>query len=250
VAGRRARSARPTPPRSQHFLRKSLAADLVRVSGVGKRDLVLDLGAGTGRLTSELARAARKVVAIELDPRLADQLRCRGWSNVEVIEADAVGIVLPREPFRVVANVPFGRTNDLLHMLFDDPRAPLVRADLVVEWGVAVKRALPWPSSVSGVLWNSAYEISVSRRLPPNAFDPPPTVAAGVLVFRRRDEPLVRPELAAEYRGFVAHGFRRGLRAVAPPTAVSKVSERGAIPRELDAFQWAALFDVCHSTRE
>jgi 16S rRNA A1518/A1519 N6-dimethyltransferase RsmA/KsgA/DIM1 with predicted DNA glycosylase/AP lyase activity len=146
------------------------------------------------------------VVAIELDPRLADQLRGRGWSNVEVIEADAVGIVLPREPFRVLANVPFGRANDL--------------------------------------------EISVSRRLPPNAFDPPPSVAAGVLVFRRRDEPLVRPELDAEYRGFVAHGFRRGLRAVAPPTAVSKVSERGAIPRELDAFQWAALFDVCHSTRE
>jgi 23S rRNA (adenine-N6)-dimethyltransferase len=245
VAGRRARSARPSPPRSQHFLRTSLAADLVRRSGVGEGDLVLDLGAGTGRLTSELARAVRRVIAIELDPRLADQLRRRGWSNVEVIEADAVEIVLPREPFRVVANTPFGRTNDLLHMLFDDPRVPLIRADLVVEWGVAIKRALPWPSSVSGVLWNSVYEISVARRLPPSAFDPPPSVAAGVLVFRRRDEPLVRPELAGEYRSFVAHGFRRGLRAVAPSTAVSKVSEREAIPRELDAFQWAALFDLC-----
>ncbi len=37
------------------------------------------------------------MVAIELDPRLANQLRGHGWSNVEVIEADAVGIVLPRE---------------------------------------------------------------------------------------------------------------------------------------------------------
>jgi 23S rRNA (adenine-N6)-dimethyltransferase len=217
----------------------------VRAAGVGPRDLVLDLGAGTGRLTSPLAGVARKVVAVELDPLLADRLRRRGWSNVEVIEGDAVEMALPREPFRVVANVPFGRTNDLLHLLFDDPHAPLVRADLVVEWGVGVKRALPWPSSVNGVVWSAAYEILVTRRLPPSAFDPPPAVAAAVLVFRRRHEPLVPLELSREYGSFVARGFRRGLRAVAPPAAVKTVAARDATARELDAFQWAALFQLC-----
>ena len=225
MAGRRARSARPPQPRSRHFLRRSLAAELVRASGVGPRDLVVDIGAGSGRLTEALARVAGRVIAVELDPGLAAALRRRGWANVEVVEGDATAMRLPREPFRVVANLPFSRTNDLLHLLLDDPGTPLVRADLVVEWAVAVKRAVPWPSSVSGVVWSATYEISLARRLPPSAFEPPPSVAAGVVVIRRRERPLVPPERLRDFHRFVARGFRHGHRA-----------------RELDAHQWAARF--------
>jgi 23S rRNA (adenine-N6)-dimethyltransferase len=202
---------------------------------VGATDLVLDLGAGTGRLTNELARCARRVVAAELDPGLAAALRNR-WSNVELVEGDAATMALPAEPFRVVANLPFSRTNDLLHRLLDDPRTPLERADLIVEWGVALKRSLPWPSSVSGVLWGAFYETSVTRRLPRSMFEPPPSVDAGVLVFRRRDVALIAEDRADEYRQFVIRGFRHGLaslRCGTPP---------GAIARDLDAHRWANLF--------
>ena len=106
---------------------------------------------------------------------------------------------------------------------------PLVRADLVVEWGAAVKRGLPWPSSVNGVVWGAWYEVSVARRLSRRSFEPPPRVDAGVLVFERRARPLVPPERSSEYRRFVAVGFRRGGR-------------RDALPRDLDAHQWAELF--------
>jgi 23S rRNA (adenine-N6)-dimethyltransferase len=201
----------------------------------------VDLGAGTGRLTNELARCARRVVAVELDPGLAASLRDR-WPNVELVVGDATGTALPSEPFRVVANLPFSRTNDLFHRLLDDPRTPLVRADLIVEWGVALKRALPWPSSVSGVLWGAFYETSVSRRLPRSVFEPPPSVDAGVLVFRRREVPLVAGDRAGEYREFVARGFRHGLRSLRCGTPA------GAMARELDAHQWAELF-VLRRTR-
>jgi 23S rRNA (adenine-N6)-dimethyltransferase len=225
VAGRRAASARRPLRRSQHFLRSSaLAAQLVRDAGIGADDLVLDLGAGTGRLTAQLARAAGRVRAVELDPRLAARLRDR-WSNVEVVEGDAAAVELPREPFRVVANLPFDRTTDLLHVLLDDPRTQLLRADVVVQWDVAFKRAVPWPSTLNGVLWSAFYETTVARRLPRTAFEPPPAVDAGVLVFRWRSEPLIRPELIGEYRRFVARGFRRRASA-----------------RYLDAHQWAELF--------
>lgn len=236
MAGRRAPRARPSSARSQHFLATSrLAADLVRDAGVAKGDLVVDLGAGTGRVTAELARVARRVVAVELDPRLAGGLRGR-WPNVDVVEGDAVLLRLPVEPFRVVANLPFSRTNDLLHRLLDDPRTPLVRADLIVEWGVALKRALPWPSNVSSVLWGAWYECSVTRRLPRSAFDPPPAVDTGVLVFRRREIPLVPFACASSYRAFVARGFRHGLRSL------DCGASRGAIARELDPHEWAGLF--------
>jgi 23S rRNA (adenine-N6)-dimethyltransferase len=107
VSERRARTARRSGRApSQHFLRRAVANELVRDARLRQDDLVVDLGAGTGRLTAELARAARRVVAVELDPGLAARLTGR-WANVEVVEADARDVHLPREPFRVVANLPF-----------------------------------------------------------------------------------------------------------------------------------------------
>jgi 23S rRNA (adenine-N6)-dimethyltransferase len=213
----------------------------VRDAGIGPRDLVLDLGAGNGRLTGPLARVARRVVAVELDQRLAASLRGR-WSNVEVVEGDAAAIALPREPFRVVSNIPFSRTADLLHALLDDPSVLLVRADLVVEWGVAFKRAVPWPSTVSGVVWGATYETHLARRLPRTAFDPPPDTDAAVIVFTRRDRPLVPLERVTDYQRFVARGFRHGLRRVVPASALQGAAGSSAIARDLDAHLWAALF--------
>ena len=187
-------------------------------------ELVLDLGAGSGRLTAELARAAERVLAVELDPRWAAHLRGR-WDNVEVVLGDAAVVALPRGSFRVVANLPFDRTTAILHHLLDDPLVALARADVIVEWGVAVKRALPWPSTVNDVVWGAWYSSAVTRRLPRRVFDPAPSVDAGVLVFERRACPLVPPELAERYRRFVADGFRRRANA-----------------RELDAYEWASLF--------
>jgi 23S rRNA (adenine-N6)-dimethyltransferase len=230
VSERRARTARrPRRAPSQHFLRRAVAAELVRDARVGPDDLVVDLGAGTGRLTAELARAARRVVAVELDPSLAERLRGR-WSNVEVIEADAREVELPSEAFRVVANLPFRGTNEILRHLLDDPRVPLARADLVVQWGVAVKRALPWPSTVNGVVWSAWHTARADRRLPRTAFEPPPSVDAGVVVFERRPQPLVPEELAVGYRRFVARGFRIGPRVVR------------AEPRQLDPHEWAQRY--------
>lgn len=130
----RARAARRTARRGsdQHFLRSSrLAAELVRCAGLTRADLVLEIGAGRGRLTSELAQVAGRVLAVELDPRLAQALRVRFGRrpNVTIIQADALELPLPAEPFRVVANLPFGQTAAFLHRLLDDPRVPLDRAD-------------------------------------------------------------------------------------------------------------------------
>jgi 23S rRNA (adenine-N6)-dimethyltransferase len=237
VAGRRADGARRPPPRSQHFLRSSnLAAELVRDARVGPADLVLDIGAGHGRLTEKLARVAARVIAVEVDPRLARTLEGR-WPNVEVVLGDATTVRLPHGPFRVVSNLPFHRTTDLMHLLLDEPASGLLRADLIVEWAVAVKRALPWPSTVNGVYWGAFWETSVSRRIPRAAFSPAPSVDAGVLVLRPRETPLVAAAEAATFRRFVAAGFRKGIGHAAGGGAF-----RQRLPRDLDAHEWASLF--------
>jgi 16S rRNA A1518/A1519 N6-dimethyltransferase RsmA/KsgA/DIM1 with predicted DNA glycosylase/AP lyase activity len=246
VAERRARRARRTVrAHSQHFLRsQTLAADLVNEADIRLDEFVIDLGAGSGRLTAELAGAARHVLAVEIDADLAERLRGR-WPNVDVVQEDAATVELPNESFRVLANLPFQSTTAILRHLLDDPSVELLRADVIVEWGVAVKRALPWPSTLNDVLWGAWYSTRLARRLPRSSFDPPPAVDAGLLVFERRSSPLIPESWCGEYRAFVALAFRRGLRVVASGPTLRRLRLTGLQPRELDAHQWALLFSSC-----
>jgi 23S rRNA (adenine-N6)-dimethyltransferase len=170
---------------------------------------VLDLGAGEGILTAELARRSQRVRAIEIDPALVARLRQRfaASANVEVVGGDALHVALPAEPFRVVANIPFNLTTAILRRLLDDPRVPLGRADVVVELEVAWKRARVTPSTALGVYWGAWYEFALLRRLDATAFAPPPGTDAGVLRIVRRDQPLVAPADAPAYRALVVAAF-------------------------------------------
>jgi len=185
---------------------------------------VLDVGAGSGMLTRELAGVGARVVAIEPDRRLAARLR-RAVPEAIVLEQDALMTTWPTEPFRVVANLPFAAAAGICRSLLSDPAIPVASADLIVEWDFAAKRARLWPSTAQTVLWNAWYELAVVRRLEPRAFVPVPSVAAGVLRARRRSLPLVRPADAAAYEEFVRRGFRGS------PAA-----------RERDPHAWAAAF--------
>jgi hypothetical protein len=73
-------------------------------------------------------------------------------------------------------------------------------------------------------------------------------VDAGVLVLERRASPLVPADYVESYRGFVAAGFRRGLRAVLPMHQLHRLGLTRTPPRELDAHAWAKLFSRARSS--
>lgn len=248
VRSRRARLAL-----SQHFLvSEAVAAQLVDSAEIGPRDLVLDLGAGAGVLTAEIASRAGRVLAVEVDPDLAGRLRRRfaARPSVEVLEADLRSVAMPAIPFKVVSNPPFHLTSDLLHRLLDDPGVPLARAELVLSWGAAIGRASVYPSTVAALSWQPWFELVVTRRLPARLFAPAPASDAGVLSIRRRPRPLIAPEERRPFVGLVRSAFRRGTPAAAlGRERWGRVAGRlgvaaSARANELDVWQWVRVFEL------
>jgi 23S rRNA (adenine-N6)-dimethyltransferase len=194
-------------PRGQHFLRDArLCAELVRNAGITRGDLIVDIGAGYGALTSELARRAGRVIAIEADPALAAALRSR-LPAVLVIADDVLRTPLPTEPFRVVANIPFAHTTAIAHKLLDDPSSSLMRADLVVAWGWAAKRCSQRPSTLLSLSWLPWFELTITRRLHASSFRPVPSTDAAVVTVTRRPDPLLHARERDAYTAYITRAF-------------------------------------------
>lgn len=247
------RTRSPEEASGQHFLRSSrLAAELVSDAGVEPRELIVEIGGGTGVLTRALVRAGAEVMSIERDPVLARWLRSR-FDEVDVVVGDAAAHTWPERPFSVVANLPFARSGAILAHLLGDPGLPLRRAEVIVQWEFAAKHAAVWPATLRSTYWRAWNEVSISRRLDRTAFTPPPSVDAAVLRLARRDRPLVPAEEHERYWAFLTAAFalrspiRTGLRPLLSPLEVKRLAPvLGFAPdaraRDLDAAQWARLF--------
>jgi 23S rRNA (adenine-N6)-dimethyltransferase len=242
----------------QNFLKDGRTAKrIVEESGVGEDDLVLEFGAGSGILTRQLARVARKVVAVECDPFWVRRLeeRFSGVANVRAMQADALEVELPTEPFRMVANLPFYITTPILHRLLDDPGVPLQTAHLLVQKPVALKHARSSPTTLKTLAWGPWYGFSAGIRLPPAAFDPEPEVETCLLATERRDPPLVEPHHRHLFRALVRRAFTgrgstmsRALRPFFTRTQLRRLARDngfypGSPPSALAVEQWARVFE-------
>ena len=167
-----------------HPLTDEWAARVVADAAVRPGELVLDIGAGQGALTAELVERGARVVAVELHPARVRQL-CRRFAGlpVTVVHADAVGMRLPRRPFRVVASPPYAISSPLLRLLLA-PSSRLTAADLVLQRAV-VRRYTGGQAAGSG-RWRRQWRVQAGRTLPRRAFRPSPQVDSAVLVVRRR----------------------------------------------------------------
>lgn len=249
MAGRAAARARPP---GRHSLRsRAFADELVRDAGLAPGTLVLDLGAGGGLLTRSLLDADARVRAVELDPAALLQLQARFGDDprVEVVAGDATAVPLSKEPFAVVANLPFAAGTAILRRLLSDPQVPLTQLDAIVEWGLAAKRTAVWPSTLLGCTWGAWYELRLVRRVPRACFVPPPSVEAALLRATRRAEPLVPPAEAREHVALLRRAFaaQAPLDRLLPRGLVHRLAlelgfDRHATARDLDARQWAVLY--------
>jgi len=191
------------PKLGQHFLAsEDLALRVVDALGDVSDCTVLEIGPGRGIMTSLLAKRARRLIAVELDRVLAAQLRLKfGMArNVEVIEADVLaidfdslfglkpglgrpGMDIKPQPARVVGNLPYYITSDILLRLFAFSKY-FESIVIMVQKEVADRIAAEPGGSEYGVLSATAQlyaRVEKLFTLPPDAFSPPPKVYSTVL---------------------------------------------------------------------
>lgn len=180
----------------QNFLRSpKLALFLIGHSNIKKRDLVIDIGAGSGVITSALAKRCKKVIAVEKDAetakRLRENLARQNISNVEIFDGDFREMKLPDEPYKVFANPPFSLSAEVFYKLLslenldgkickkegEVPRRPEA-IYLILQKQLALKLIITERHYTSqlGRLLSDDYATRIRLPLKPTDFTPPPKV--------------------------------------------------------------------------
>jgi len=192
---------RPTKQRGQNFvIDANTVRRIVRESGVGPDDVVVEVGPGLGSLTLALLAVADRVVAIEVDDMLAERLPATiaehagaRSARCEVVHADAMRVdgVPGPPPTALVANLPYNVSVPvLLHLLTVLPS--LEKGLVMVQAEVADRLAAPPGSRTYGVPSVKAAWFADVRRagaVGRNVFWPAPNVDSGLVAWTRRDPP-------------------------------------------------------------
>ena len=201
---------RPRKRFGQHFLEAAWAQRLVAAIEPSAGDHFLEIGPGRGALTLPLARAARSVVAVEVDRDLVGWLRPRLPGNATVVEgdvletplADLLPAGLPPGGARVVGNLPYYISTPILFRLLEIQRAsaPFLDACLMLQREVADRIAARPGTKAYGVLTVAVQlesDVSQILALPPGAFRPAPAVSSAVVRLRFRPPAVAVGDRAA-----------------------------------------------------
>jgi 16S rRNA (adenine1518-N6/adenine1519-N6)-dimethyltransferase len=196
----------------QHFLhRTSLLRRIAAAACPRQGDQVIEIGPGRGALTEHLLEGARRVIAIEVDRRLADHLRERfqGDGRLTVVEADVLSTDLSQwGPVSVAGNLPYYITSPVLEKVLN--LGSLLKLGVfLVQKEVADRLTADPGSRHYGYLTVRTKLLARPEalfRVPPSAFRPPPKVDSAVV----RLTPCPAGDLpnVEEFLGFVGDCFR------------------------------------------
>jgi 16S rRNA (adenine1518-N6/adenine1519-N6)-dimethyltransferase len=227
---------RPPPIRKslgQHFLADPrILARIADAVALAPDETVVEIGPGRGSLTEALLARAARVVAVEVDRKLAELLREKYASEprITIVEADVLEVSLgdlAGGPYALAGNVPYYITTPILFQALRPPRAS--RSVFLVQREVAARMAAPPGADDYGALSvniQALADVELLFRIPSGAFNPPPRVDSAVVRVTPRAAPVVAPGMEEPFRIFVQASFalrrkqmRRVVRTVAARSA-------------------------------
>jgi 16S rRNA (adenine1518-N6/adenine1519-N6)-dimethyltransferase len=256
---------RPEKAKGQNFLLDlGVLSRQLRAARLTPGDTVLEVGAGLGVLTWELASRARQVISYESDPRLAEYLRKDLPKNVDLRVEDALRVEWP--PFdKMVANVPYSISSPLLFKLFESDYAVAI---LLLQKEFADRlTASPRTKSYSRLTVEASRlaSIDLMEVVPPSAFHPQPKVdSALVSIVPQRSFPVVDEELFhtllrvvfSQRRKMLKNSLESAHRELAPGvdretwrTEVASLEVAESRPEELSPQELGLLADAINDFR-
>ena len=250
----------------QHFLiDKRVLQRIVSAAELTSEDTVIEVGPGLGILTKELAKRARRVIAVEADPNLASALR-EVVADIDIISADILktdpalllassGVEDTSPSYKVVANIPYYITAPILrHFLEASLKPSLIVVMVQKEVGEAIV-AQPGGMSLLAISVQFYGKPVIVGRVPARSFYPSPKVDSVILRIKLHEQPPVSIPQTSKFFDVVRAGFsapRKQLRnALAqglgiPPKEVANLLERARINHQrraetLHLEEWARI---------
>jgi 16S rRNA (adenine1518-N6/adenine1519-N6)-dimethyltransferase len=184
------------PPKKslgQHWLHDEASLDaMLRAGEVTSQDIVVEVGPGLGTLTKKLVETAGRVIAVELDDKLAGDLRAKQIKNLEIVPGDILKFdfsTLPKD-YKVIANIPYYLTSKLLRTLLESDNPPSLIA-LLIQKEVAERIvARQGDMSILAISVQFYADAILKEEVPAKLFTPPPKVDSQIIQIKRRDTPL------------------------------------------------------------
>lgn len=223
----------------QHWLKNRAILDEIAAlaqAGMDAETVCLEIGPGLGTLTSSLLRKFTKVVAVEFDPRLAENLpKSFPGKNLEVVHDDILQANIPElvqtENYVAVGNIPYYITSPIVRQLIALQSAPR-QIVLLMQKEVAERIAAePGGHSLLSLFVQNQSEVELGPVVLAEEFTPPPKVDSQVLILR----PLPEPQVSAAALGLAARGFANPRK---------KLSANLATPERPKA-SWEELLQEC-----
>jgi len=177
-------------------------------------DIVLEVGPGLGILTRELAQRAQRVIAIELDDKLANFLKQElvSFPNVMIINEDILKIepailLTKSERYKVVANLPYYITSPVLRHFLEATLKPDLMVVMVQKEVAEAIVAGPGKRSLLSISVQFYGRPTIIGKVPANSFYPAPEVDSAILRIDLYPKPAVAVDNTEGFFGTVRAGF-------------------------------------------
>jgi len=263
----------PAPKKAygQNFIvNRGICPKMVDASGIDGTFGVVEIGPGLGALTTELARTAKKVVAVEIDGDLIPQLKqnLEGLDNIEIIHGDVIKLDLREiieksfetEKVAVFGNLPYYITSPIIMKLLED-RLPIDMVVAMVQREAAERLCAQPGSRASGAVTLAVKYYSdpaILFDVSPGSFYPVPKVSSSVIKLDVLKQPGARPLDEKHMFKVIKAAFSQRRKTAANSVSAGLRIDKGLVikalegigadpnvrPERLDIAQFAALSDA------
>ncbi|KKR06163.1 MAG: rRNA (Adenine-N(6)-)-methyltransferase [candidate division WS6 bacterium GW2011_GWF2_39_15] len=196
---------------SQNFLlNPHLVSRLVDTMDIQTGDTIIDIGAGEGIITEALLERFPQIgtiMAVEIDKELSSRLETRFENNLKVgiVNQDILDLSLPKNEFKVVANIPFNITSSILNILLN-PENSMSKAYIVIQEEAAAMYGgdrVYGEESLKSLLAYPYYDFQIAHYFKSHDFVPEPQINIVLLEITRKQPPLISLNQFLTYRDFI-----------------------------------------------